>query len=299
MTIAELEKAFITELNSLYSEHEAKALVFYVLHYLNGINRSSFLLSKHETIENETAKLLPGILEQLKAGKPVQYIFGKTEFYGLPLKVNPSVLIPRPETEELVDWVIKEVVRRETEDGSKDSEIPIPKSEMHSILDIGTGSGCIAIALKKHLPEAEVYGLDISSGALETAGQNAVLNHTEIELLQEDILKPDLIFKTRFSIIVSNPPYISSREQQQMHINVIDYEPHEALFVPDNDPLIFYEHIADFASHNLVSEGLLFFEIHESLGKQVISLLVKKGFSDLELRKDMQGKDRMVKAKLS
>jgi release factor glutamine methyltransferase len=166
-----------------------------------------------------------------------------------------------------------------------------------NILDIGTGSGCIAIALKKHLPEAKVYGLDISSDALATARQNARLNNAEIEFLQADILKhADLVLQNKFSVIVSNPPYINITERQQMHSNVVDHEPHAALFVPDTDPLIFYTHIMDFACEHLSAAGLLFFEIHESAGEELMSSLSQKGFSNVELKKDMQGKDRMIKA---
>jgi len=312
ITLAEAEKAFINQLKSLYGAGEAKSLAFYVIHHLYGMSKSHFLLNRREPIDEITETSLIRILEELKTGKPVQYILGETEFYGLPFKVNPSVLIPRQETEELVEWVIEEVrspksevrspksgVRsRKTEDGSPKSEIRNRKSEIRNILDIGTGSGCIAIALKKHIPKAIVYGLDISPEALETARQNALLNSTEIEFLQVDILKDtNQILNTKFSIIISNPPYITIAEKHQMHIHVIDHEPHSALFVPDNKPLIFYEHIIDFATTHLFADGLLFFEINGNFGNQVISLLDKKGFSDIELRKDLQGKDRMIKAR--
>jgi len=298
MTLAEAEKTFITQLKSLYDEEEAKGLAFYVIHHICGMSKSHFLLNKEEQIAEITEASLIMIMDELKTGKPVQYILGETEFYGLPFKVNPSVLIPRPETEELIEWVIKEVRSRKSEVGSQKSEVGSPKSEVRSILDIGTGSGCIAIALKKHLPGVKVYGMDISPDALETARQNALLNSTEIQLLQADILKDtNPIFRSKYSIIISNPPYITIAEKEQMHIHVIEHEPHSALFVPDNKPLIFYEHIIDFAGTHLFADGLLFFEIHENFGKQVISLLDQKGFSDIELRKDLQGKDRMVKAK--
>jgi release factor glutamine methyltransferase len=308
MTLAEAEKNFISQLAPLYDKEEAKELAFYVFHQLSGISKSDFFLKRDHRIsdKDESSSIL--VLEELKTGKPVQYIFGETVFYGLPLKVNPSVLIPRPETEELVEWVLKEVGGRKTEDGrrktegrSRRSEVggQNPKSKIRNILDIGTGSGCIAIALKRHLPEAKVYGLDISPDALEIVRQNALLNNTRIEFLNADILKnTNPLPNIKFSIIVSNPPYITSAEKQQMHINTIKYEPHSALFVPDKDPLIFYKHIIDFARIHLLAGGLLFFEINENLGAQITDLLDQKGFSDIALRQDMQGKDRMIKAKL-
>jgi release factor glutamine methyltransferase len=291
MTFADAEQLFVTQLSSLYNEEEAKALNFYVIHYLCGINKSTFLLNKHKLVDEQTGASLINILKELTTGKPVQYIFGETEFYGLRFKVNQSVLIPRPETEELVAWMIEEVQIRNL------PAVGRPKSEIRNILDFGTGSGCIAIALKKHLPGSKIYGLDISSDALKTAGQNAILNNTAIEFMQGDILDPGNIkFETKFELIVSNPPYISMAEKERMHTNVIDFEPYDALFVPDKDPLIFYKHIIDFACDYLSPKGLLFFEVNQNFGNSIKSLLADKGFFNVELKKDMQGKDRMIKA---
>jgi len=297
MTLAEAERTFANQLKSLYDEEEAKGLVFYAIHHITGMSKSNFLINKNESISEIDQTALNGILEELKTGRPIQYILGETEFYGLTLKVNPSVLIPRPETEELVDWVV-EVWSWEFGVGSGESKIRNREFEVRNILDLGTGSGCIAITLKKHLPAAKVYALDISPDALETARHNAALNSVEVEFLEVDILKGAIAkFDTKFSIIVSNPPYVSVSEKQTMHTHVLEHEPHIALFVPENDPLIFYAHIIDFAATHLLSDGLLFFEINENFGEQVCGLLDQKGFSDIVLRKDLQGKDRMIRAK--
>jgi release factor glutamine methyltransferase len=222
------------------------------------------------------------MLTQLKTGKPLQYALGYAEFYSLKFIVNPSVLIPRPETEELVQWAIESV-------GSE-------RLAVGSVLDIGTGSGCIAISLKKNLPNVAVSAIDISVDALQIAKENAKLNEVEVDFIQDDILNSKL--KTQnLQLIISNPPYVTLEDKTRMHTNVTDFEPHTALFVPENDPLLFYKAIADFAVDNLAANGLLFFEINESLGKETVALLESKGFREIELRQDMSGRDRMVKAK--
>jgi release factor glutamine methyltransferase len=228
---------------------------------------------------------LSNILTRLQTGEPVQYILGHTEFYGLIFKVNPSVLIPRPETEELVEWVLNSKVKNQ-------------KSKVTTILDIGTGSGCIAISLKKNLPEAKVSAIDISTDALQTAKQNAELNEVDVNFIHQDILNinPEIEIPNS-EIIISNPPYVTLHAKTRMHTNVTDFEPHTALFVPENDPLIFYKAIADFAIENLIPNGLLFFEINENLGKKTVAMLESKGFKNVELRTDMSGRDRMIKAR--
>jgi release factor glutamine methyltransferase len=230
---------------------------------------------------------IENILTRLKTGEPVQYILGHTEFYGLPFKVNPSVLIPRPETEELVEWGIESW--RLAVGGWR---------EPFHILDIGTGSGCIAITLKKNLKEAEVSAIDISTEALKTAKENAELNEADVHFIQDDILNPThhSLLTTHYSLIISNPPYVTQDDKKQMHTNVTDFEPHTALFVPEDDPLIFYKAIADFASTHLEKGGLLFFEINESYGEQTVELLKHKLFNNIELRRDMGGRFRMIKA---
>jgi len=221
-------------------------------------------------------------LNQLKTGMPVQYVLGHTDFYGYTFEVNLSVLIPRPETEELVDWILK----------------TIPQSSGLSILDIGTGSGCIPISLKLIEPNNQLFAIDISSKALQIAQHNAQLNNAAITFVEADILsiKPSLISEQKYHVIVSNPPYVTGTDKLQMHRNVVDFEPHTALFVPDTNPLLFYNAIADFATQHLEPNGYLFFEINESFGLETVDILVQKGFSQVELRQDMAGKDRMIRA---
>jgi release factor glutamine methyltransferase len=218
------------------------------------------------------------ITEELIHGKPVQYVIGETEFYGCRIKVNENVLIPRPETEELVDWIIKLV----------------PNKEL-TILDICTGSGCIPIALKKNLPKAEVAACDISHEALEMAMKNAVLNKTDVRFFYTNILNPTVSSWSTFDLIISNPPYVRNSEKQLMHKNVLEFEPHLALFVEDDEALIFYRKITELAKSKLKQGGFLFFEINEAYGKEIAELLEENGFKDVEIRKDMFGKDRMAK----
>jgi len=214
---------------------------------------------------------------RLKNFEPIQYILGETEFYGLKLAVNPFVLIPRPETEELVQWIIK-------------SQLP----ENCKILDIGTGSGCIALALKNELKNAEVFGTDISENALVVARQNAIKNNLDVDFFQADILKWEKIDWKTFDVIVSNPPYIRESEKKLIHPNVINHEPASALFVADSNPLVFYRSIAIFAKKQLSGNGLLFFEINENLGSEMKKMLICFGFSEIEIRKDINRKNRMV-----
>ncbi|WP_423145975.1 peptide chain release factor N(5)-glutamine methyltransferase [Rubrolithibacter danxiaensis] len=284
MTIAEAEKIFNQRLLSLYGEDEARNIAYYSLEHICRVSKKQLLLAKNKNLTPMEETSIGMILDELETGKPVQYCIGETYFYGLRFKVDPSVLIPRPETEELVDWVLTEV---------KDQNI-----QTGSLLDIGTGSGCIPVALKKNLPEATVYGLDISSAALEMAIQNAVMNQTEVKFIHADILSNPDLKALVLDVIVSNPPYITTQEKKDMHKNVIDYEPQSALFVEGEDPLLFYRCIANFAKENLAEKGLLFFEINEKFGKETVLLLQEKGFKNVELRQDMTGKDRMIKASL-
>ncbi len=270
----------------MYDRNEAKNIAGLAVEHVCNLGRSFVLLHKSHQITMKEETALIRVLDELRFGIPLQYVIGEAHFYGLKFKVDSSVLIPRPETEELVNWVL-ESIREDAETRNSDS--------MH-IIDIGTGSGCIPIALKKNLPQADMYALDISNSAIETAIRNAVENQTEVHFFQGDILNPSLtLLPLTFSVIVSNPPYVRSSEKQQMHTNVLDHEPHSALFVPDEDPLLFYRSIADFAKKHLNQEGSLFLEINESLGKETAALLEARGFLT-ELRKDLQGKDRMIKA---
>lgn len=289
MTIGEAEKLYITTLTSIYDESEAKSLAWWSINDVCKISRTSFLASKEKVISEQQEASLQHILEELKTGKPIQYVLGETEFYGLPFKVNPSVLIPRPETEELVDWILIEI---------RNSDL---LNDINgNILDIGTGSGCIPIAIKKFLPEFNISALDVSKVAIETAKINAELNQTEIEFIEDDILNPSQLFllNKQYTIIISNPPYVRESEKTAMHNNVLGHEPHLALFVADDNALIFYSRIAEFAKTNLVKGGMLFLEINENLAPQTIDLLEGKGLRNIELRQDIRGKNRMIKATL-
>ena len=288
MTIRELEKTFTDQLSLLYDFEEARNLAWLTISYVCRLNRIQYLDAKQNVLSSKDESTLFQMLDELKTGKPLQYVLGETEFYGLPFKVDSSVLIPRPETEELVDWIIKEV--QNTEIGSKSQSI--------KILDIGTGSGCIPISLKKNIPDAQVFGLDISEKAIETATRNSAMNQTEVRFFKDDILNPvqQEILDTKFSIIVSNPPYVTYAEKDQMHQNVLAFEPHTALFVSNDDPLIFYKTIADFAIGHLEDNGKLFLEINENLAEETIKLIRDMGFTNTTLRTDLRGRDRMIKA---
>jgi len=267
------------ELKQIYSLREIDSFIQLIFDHL--LNLSGIKLHQNlQTILSEDDYLM--IIEYVSALKtkmPIQYILGKTEFYNLIINVNSSVLIPRPETEELVDWIIKE-----------------HKNQELNIIDIGTGSGCIAIALKNNLPKAKVFALDISETALQLARKNAKLNNVDIQFVRTDILKEKHSFNDeRFDIIVSNPPYVMESEKEQMNKNVLGYEPHISLFVSDNDALLFYREICNFAKNRLNKGGSIYFEINEQLGNQTIDLLKQYGFNNVILKKDLEGKDRMVK----
>jgi release factor glutamine methyltransferase len=219
------------------------------------------------------------LLHELSAQVPIQYLLGKTEFYGLTFCVSPDVLIPRPETEELVQWILSEAEHFEN----------------LTILDIGTGSGCIPVTLAKHLPQAQISAIDVSEAALQMAQKNAQMNQVSVALIQQDILQTEKLNDT-YNIIVSNPPYVRELEKAEIRPNVLEHEPHLALFVPDDDALKFYRKIAELAMVHLSPNGLLFFEINQYLGTQTVELLHEIGFESVELRKDLYGNDRMIRA---
>lgn len=286
MNIGTLEEHYRLELAPLYESDEAKTLFSLAAEQILALSASKLMVKKDEAVSFINMQKFLSILNDLQIGKPIQHILGEAHFYGLVFKVNENVLIPRPETEELVDWIISAY--------GKQCSINNFEPKKLSILDIGTGSGCIPITLKKHLSNTKISALDISVDAIAVAKQNARQIGVEINFIAADILT----FKTeeKFDIIVSNPPYIRDLEKDEMHNNVLLHEPHLALFVSDENPLIFYKAIADFAKTNLKPNGELFFEINEYLGKETVYMLEAKGFINIELRKDMQGKDRMVKA---
>ena len=266
------------ELQGLYPKTEIQGLIRLIIEHFYGLSYTQFLLRNNEKSGDNEISEIKLLVERLKKFEPVQYILGITEFYGLKLKVNPSVLIPRPETEELVHWVLNSEITK------------FPK-----IIDIGTGSGCIALALKSKMPEAKVTAVDISTEALQTAEKNAIQNNLDINFIKADIFDWEKLKWENFDVIISNPPYVRELEKVKMEPNVLNYEPSAALFVPDADPLIFYEVIAGFAKKYLKKNGFLFFEINEALTSEVESLLIETGFSNIEIRKDINGKSRMMR----
>ncbi|TKC57721.1 peptide chain release factor N(5)-glutamine methyltransferase [Pedobacter hiemivivus] len=281
MNLKELLQHFTIQLQDIYGAEEVSSIFYITADHISGFSRADTILKGSQVLSEQQETAYLKVLEGLKAGKPIQYILGETVFYGLPFKVSPAVLIPRPETEELVEWVIDCC-----------SLADITGSSLR-IIDIGTGSGCIAISLKKNLPLSEVFALDVSEDAIDIASGNLALNQVDINFIKADIR--EFTTNQKFDVIVSNPPYITEKEEEQMQNNVLDHEPHLALFVPNEKPLMFYEAIADFAWVSLSDMGLLFFEINEHYAKETMEMLAAKSFINIELRKDMQGKDRMIK----
>jgi len=271
------------ELEGIYSKEETESLIFLIFEKLKGYSRTQFLLSKDEILNPEVLNEIGEIVSRLKNHEPIQYILGQTEFYGLTFYTISEVLIPRPETEELVQWIIQE-----------------NKLAKPTILDIGTGTGCIAISLRKNIPKSTVVDCDISPACIDSARWNATLNEVPISVIEYDILNnsPEIDF-AKLDIIVSNPPYVRDSEKSQMEKNVLDHEPGLALFVPDAEPLIFYERIADFAKIFLKDQGRLYFEINEAFGQECIAMLQQKGFSGVFLKKDIHQKDRMIRCSLN
>jgi len=284
MRLKNIQNTFHQELDAIYGKEEVNSFFFILIETYYNISRIQLALDSDFAVEN-IVELLKA-LEALKQEEPIQYILGKTEFYGLPFKVNKHTLIPRPETEELVDWLIKEFKNLGSE---------------FRILDIGTGSGCIAISLAKQLLNAKVYALDVSAEALKVAKINAELNNVAVEFIEADILcHAELVSVShKFDFIVSNPPYVRKQEKQHMKSNVLNNEPHLALFVNDDNPLQFYKAIIEFAKKRLNKNGLLFFEINEDLGNDMIQLLKNNNFKNIELKQDIFKKDRMIKGQLN
>lgn len=270
---------FRDELTGLYGKEETEQFICLCFEEYLGFSRSDLLLKKEATMSESELLKFNFAVKDLKAGKPIQYILGNAWFCGMKLAVNEHVLIPRPETEEMVELIVPE--------------------QPATILDVGTGSGCIAIALKKKLPGAGVTAIDVSEEALSVAVRNARSNETAVAFFRADILKEQdraRLSGSRFRVIVSNPPYVRLTEKEKMHKNVVGYEPHLALFVNDDDPLLFYKAISDLALKCLTPDGKLYFEVNEAFGAEVKALLEAKGFHRAEVIKDISGKDRIVRA---
>lgn|SRR5690554_4473745 len=278
MNIREYKIIFSEQLSHLYDKEEVDSFFYLLLKDLKNISRVDLALQPDLEFSEKEYQKIDFYLKELKVQKPIQYILGTTDFFGLQFKVSPNVLIPRPETEELVEWVIKE---NQNKKGIR-------------VLDIGTGSGAIAISLAKKL-KAEITAFDISEAALDTAQNNADLNKVFIHFIEFDILN-DKWDGEQFNVIVSNPPYVRELEKQQIKPNVIENEPHLALFVPDDNPLVFYEKIADFALEHLSLDGQLFLEINQYLGIETVTMLQNKGFKSVTLQRDVYGNNRMILA---
>jgi release factor glutamine methyltransferase len=315
MKIKQYRTQFVQALSSIYDAIEAESFFYLILEEKHKLKKIDLALNPDLTFSEEEIQIWDFLLEQLKQEIPIQYLLGKTNFCGLDFDVNPDVLIPRPETEELVDWIIKS---RKSEVGSGKWSLDklgmTVGSQKIKILDIGTGSGCIAISLAKSLENATVFAIDISEKALATAQKNAEINKVEVNFIHVNILNindleqlptshchPELVegpLPTQFDIIVSNPPYVRELEKIEIKKNVLDFEPHLALFVSDNDALIFYKKIAELAQKSLNPNGKLFFEINQYLGQEMMDLLRKMNFKNIELRKDIYGNVRMIKAEI-
>ena len=280
MKIAALKLHFFSELQTIQEDSEIESFFFILTEYLHNLKRIDVSLNPDFEVSEADLLKWKSIISELKTEKPIQYITGEAWFYGLRFEVNENTLIPRPETEELVEWII-------------DWEKGKGKREKVSILDIGTGSGCIPISLKKEIPNAIVSAIDVSEKALEMAKKNAVDNEVEVNFMLKNILETESLDE-KYNIIVSNPPYVRNIEKQEIKKNVLAYEPHLALFVEDNNALIFYRKIAELALTSLTSNGKLFFEINQYLGKETVELLENLGFKNIELRKDFVGNDRMI-----
>jgi len=288
LTYGEIPAVMQQALGQMYDSREIPSMAYLLASACWGMSKGKMLLQKQEILTDARQAQFYTILQELCLGSPIQYILGNADFFRHQFLVNPNVLIPRPETEELVQWVVDEV-RERVGDGEIGGE-----GEGVRILDIGTGSGCIAISLKLEFPQTEVWALDVSFPALETARHNAEILDADVRFILADILAEHDIVKGKFDLIVSNPPYITTNEKSLMRANVLDYEPEIALFVNEQEPLVFYQAIAAFSRQHLHPGGKLFFEINEAFGPDMIRLMEKCGFTAVELRKDMMGKDRMV-----
>lgn len=291
MTIHQATQQLTFQLLHIYEEREARNIAGLVMEKITEWKRIDRVVNKHVPLSPDKQQLLGWYTEELLSHKPVQYVLNEAWFCGLKLYVDEYVLIPRPETEELVEWVVQEVRGMVGENTNHVEKL--------KILDIGTGSGCIAIALKKKYPGAVVYACDVSEKALIVAARNATKHNTEISFILCDFLTDSERKELpAIDMLVSNPPYIPQNDKRKMHSNVVEFEPKLALFVPDEAPLVFYDALADFAKTHLSKTGGVYVEINEESGREVAAVFTKKDFRNTVLKKDLQGKDRMIKATL-
>jgi len=289
MTIHEASLQLRFQLFHMYDEREAGNITDLVMEHITGWKKIDRVVNKTIPLSAQQEQMLKDFTKALLANKPLQYVLEEAWFYGMKLYVDENVLIPRPETEELVDWLIKEVQ-------SSGFIVPGSQSGTKNLLDIGTGSGCIPLAIKKSFPALKVHSCDISEGALNVAKKNAAAQQLNIHFHHLDILSETARNQLPvFDSIISNPPYIPQKDKTTMAANVLQYEPHTALFVDDNDPLLFYKAIAGFAASHLTKKGMVYLEIHEGMADGVIDVFKQKGFTRIELKKDLQGRDRMIR----
>ncbi len=302
MLLRDIKKLFQQDLAGIYPKEEIDSFFYGCIEHYLKMERFILAIKPNIVLTKEEEQPLFEALAQLKLQKPLQYVLGTAHFMDLEFQVNEHVLIPRPETEELVQWILDDVNDqisevRDQKSGEEKGENSNLRPSPLTILDIGTGSGCIAIALAKQLSNAKVYALDVSKDALKVAQGNAKNNQVDIEFLHESILDPGLNIELQFDIVVSNPPYVRDLEKLEIHKNVKDYEPNLALFVPDDDALVFYRAIAQFSKRHLSRKGSLYLEINQYLGEETKRVLKAHNFSEIELRKDIFGNDRMLKGK--
>ena len=287
MKLKEFKLLFSESLLETYPKTEVDSFFFILMEEKLELQRIDTVLNPDFLIDAATVVALKTTLERLQKEEPIQYILGKTEFYGLPFLVDKNTLIPRPETEELVEWILSEIHEIQGEN----QKTPL------AILDIGTGTGCIPITLAKNTVNTVITAIDISAAALCIAKKNALLNSVSVNFITQDILKTTQL-PQKYDVIVSNPPYVRELEKVEISANVLANEPHLALFVPDKNPLLFYNKIADLAKQQLNESGILFFEINQYLGKETVKMLEEKGFQNIQLKKDLFGNDRMLLCRL-
>lgn len=288
MKLKEFKLLFSESLSETYPKKEIDSFFYILMEEKLKLQRIDTVLNPDFLIDTATVVVLKIILERLQKEEPIQYILGKTEFYGLPFLVDKNTLIPRPETEELVEWILSEI--QKIQGGNQKTPL--------AILDIGTGTGCIPITLAKNTVNTVITAIDISAAALRVAKKNAVLNSVPVNFIMQDILKTTQL-PQKYNLIVSNPPYVRELEKVEISANVLENEPHLALFVANKNPLVFYDKIADLAKQQLNENGMLFFEINQYLGKETVKMLEEKGFQNIQLKKDLSGNDRMLLCRLA
>ena len=295
MNIGEAERYIREQLSNIYETNEASVIAGMVVEHITSLSGNDRVLKKGQGLTAQQVQQLEQYLHRLQQHEPVQYIMNKAWFYGMELFISNAVLIPRPETEELVQWIINDV-KISGKDVFTHRPMKADETTKLKILDVGTGSGCIALALKKAMPRAEVWGCDVSEAALNVARRNGSALDVRVDFQGMDFLDANQQKQLpTVDILVTNPPYIPPSNKEQMNPNVVAYEPHTALFVPHNDPLVFYKALAEFGKRRLYKNGAIYAEVHEDHGKEVFNLFKQEGYENIELKKDMQGKDRMVK----